>query len=441
MGDDNNTVDAVVEKLQTKSIDCIVINTVDDVAQDMKISGVIYLYTHPPQNFSSLQQWKSYTQRYHKFTFALFKAVKNLLTTDAVCCVATNSSLYANSALLKTIALEYPQLKVKSIYIKDKSPITDIIWREIANQDSLVEVIYNNKQRYRQKLCYTPCQPQKQDVEINTIVVSGGLRGITSKILQRIAVKGQKIIAIGRSQMPTPDQEEFAHIQDPEQLHRMMSKLHSQKTPREVNDDVQSLLNNRERYQTWKALEYLGVSVEYYSADVSNEVIFGSILEMIALKYPQIDLLIHAAGICKDNHINNKSAGEFAEVFDTKVDSLYLLEKYLALDNIPLLCFFSSGAAQFGNIGQADYAAANDFINHFCHSLNNKVKGRVIAFNWGPWAEIGMAAHLTNKFSQKRIAMIAPHEGVEFFVKELYYGQKHEVEIISGQESWTEELK
>ena len=51
---------------------------------------------------------------------------------------------------------------------------------------------------------------------------------------------------------------------------------------------------------------------------------------------------------------------------------------------------------KIGNVGQADYAAANMFLDSLAkHRRASGLPG--LSINWGPWSEVGMAAALDSK--------------------------------------------
>ena len=45
---------------------------------------------------------------------------------------------------------------------------------------------------------------------------------------------------------------------------------------------------------------------------------------------------------------------------------------------------FSSIAGRFGNVGQSDYAAANEMLNKLAHWLDRRWPGRVVSLDLGP---------------------------------------------------------
>ena len=65
-------------------------------------------------------------------------------------------------------------------------------------------------------------------------------------------------------------------------------------------------------------------------------------------------------------------------------------------DQAPPLDFFalfSSVSSLLAPAGQVDYAAANAFLDAFAVSRHN---ARVVAINWGPWSDVGMAARTSS---------------------------------------------
>ncbi len=134
----------------------------------------------------------------------------------------------------------------------------------------------------------------------------------------------------------------------------------------------------------------------------------------------------------------DKSAASFDRVFDTKVDSTFILSRYLRPDSLKLLVLFSSVAGRYGNRGQSDYAAANEVINRLAWQMDQSWPNtRVVAINWGPWDTTGMASEeVKRQLKNRGIIPINPRGGRQFFVDELRYGRKGETEVIAGEGLW-----
>ena len=83
----------------------------------------------------------------------------------------------------------------------------------------------------------------------------------------------------------------------------------------------------------------------------------------------------------------------------------------------PLLDFFvcfSSDSALFGSPGQANYAAANAFMDALAHYRRSQGLP-ALSINWGAWAEVGMAGNVANReqWGAQGIGMIEPAQGLQ----------------------------
>jgi len=116
--------------------------------------------------------------------------------------------------------------------------------------------------------------------------------------------------------------------------------------------------------------------------------------EMIAA-HGRIGGVIHAAGIVRDKRLVRKSAAELREVLAPKVDGIVNLDAATAGCDLDFLLLFASVSGALGNAGQADYAAANAFLDAFAADRNRRVArgerhGRTISLDWPYWRDGGM---------------------------------------------------
>ena len=109
---------------------------------------------------------------------------------------------------------------------------------------------------------------------------------------------------------------------------------------------------------------------------------------------------------------------------------LFRLARLVNPELLRFAVFFTSIAGRFGNRGQSDYAAANDFLNKLAVWLDRRWTGRVVAPNWGPWSSVGMVSELEAVLGERGLGMIDPKDGVAALMDELTHGRKGDVEIV-----------
>jgi NAD(P)-dependent dehydrogenase (short-subunit alcohol dehydrogenase family) len=226
----------------------------------------------------------------------------------------------------------------------------------------------------------------------------------------------------------------------PVQIERQLKALLRDRTIRQNLERFRNLVARVERFtrQNLERFQDLGAKVEYLSADVRDAQTFGGLIDDIYARYGRLDAVIHGAGIIEDKLIANKSVESFDRVFDTKVDSAFILSRHLRSESLKLLVFFTSVAGRYGNRGQSDYAAANEVVNRLAWKLSHQwSEARVLAINWGPWDTTGMASEeVKRQFRDRGIIPIPLDAGQRFFADELQWGKKSEVEVIAGEGPW-----
>ncbi|HVI54017.1 MAG TPA: SDR family NAD(P)-dependent oxidoreductase, partial [Luteibacter sp.] len=141
-------------------------------------------------------------------------------------------------------------------------------------------------------------------------------------------------------------------------------------------------------------LEALGASIHYRQLDVADR---EAVQRCVGDTAATLGLtgIIHSAGVLRDSFIIRKTSDELREVLHAKVAGTLNLDE--ASRDLALDCFvcFSSVAGARGNVGQADYAAANGFMDAFAHDRDDLVRqgrrhGRTLSVNWPLWEDGGM---------------------------------------------------
>ncbi|HEY1747363.1 MAG TPA: KR domain-containing protein, partial [Xanthobacteraceae bacterium] len=108
-------------------------------------------------------------------------------------------------------------------------------------------------------------------------------------------------------------------------------------------------------------------------------------------KFGAIHGVIHAAGISGSTPIGLKTTEELDQVMRPKILGLAVLEQIFADRDLDFMALFSSVASLWGREGQADYAAANAYLDAFAVEMSGAGRWPVVSINWDTWREVGMA--------------------------------------------------
>ncbi|OEU78371.1 MAG: hypothetical protein BA865_04125, partial [Desulfobacterales bacterium S5133MH4] len=444
--------------------------------QQGHIGGLIHLLplkTRTSYDDMDFPIWKERLQVEVKSLFYLIKGMekdlKRAQEKGGVCIIAatdmggsfasdpssTNKHFFPGqggiAGLLKTAAIEWPDVRVKAVDLNIEEPVSDLanyLLAEMSAEDLLVEVGYDGSQRLSLKPIITSLDRQGSSIlNIDSswvILVTGGARGITADVACELARRYQPILILaGRSPLPVDEESpETAGLTWPQELKSaLISKMRQDGKPislPQVEAAYTKLLKEREIRKNLEAMRSLGARVVYFQVDVRNEQAFAGFIDEIYDSYGRIDGVIHGAGVIEDKLIKDKTPDSFDRVFDTKVDSGFILSYKLRPDSLKFLVFFASVAGRFGNQGQGDYAAANEVLNKLAILLDNRWQGRVVAINWGPWAKAGMvSAELLKQFAKRGVELVPPAVGPKKLDQEICYGCKGKAEIILGGIGWT----
>jgi len=179
-------------------------------------------------------------------------------------------------------------------------------------------------------------------------------------------------------------------------------------------------------------LEQAGAQVIVVQADVSQHTDMARLLLDIEQTMPPLRGVIHAAGVLDDGVLLQQTWPRFEKVMAPKIEGawqLHSLTQHLPLD---FFVMFSAGAALFGSMGQANYAAANSFLDGLAHYRRQQGLP-ALSINWGGWAEVGMAAALPEWEKQRWLAqginLIDPTKGINTLAQ-LMFASSPQVAVL-----------
>ncbi len=223
-------------------------------------------------------------------------------------------------------------------------------------------------------------------------LVSGGAKGITAQCVIVLARRFRsKFILVGRSQFDAQPEPEWAvgKASDADLMQGAMAHLVSigeRPTPRVLKSMVRQVLSRREIATTLHAVNEAGGEAVYITADVTDIDDLRAAVAAAEPRFGAVTGIVHGAGVLADKRVQDKAVSDFDRVVSVKVDGLLNLLGSVPAERLDMLVLFSSVAGFYGNVGQADYAVANEILNKAAHWVRRQAPHcRVLAVDWGPW--------------------------------------------------------
>ena len=162
-------------------------------------------------------------------------------------------------------------------------------------------------------------------------------------------------------------------------------------------------------------LEEIGAKVLVVSADISLLDDVEQLLATVRTSMPPLKGIVHAAGVLDDGVLLQQNWKRFSKVMAPKVAGTWNLHTVTQEMVLDFFVCFSSAASMLGSPGQGNYAAANAFMDAITYYRQAQgLSGSSI--NWGPWAEVGMAAELSSQNKRRTLDqgwyLMPPEQGL-----------------------------
>ncbi|MFE9324528.1 type I polyketide synthase [Nocardia sp. NPDC052278] len=140
-------------------------------------------------------------------------------------------------------------------------------------------------------------------------------------------------------------------------------------------------------------LSGLGAEVHVTACDVTDRDALRNLLTGLPPEHP-LTGVVHTAGVLDDGTFHTLTGDQIDRVFAPKADAAWHLHELTRDMNLSAFVMFSSIAGMIGSPGQANYAAANGFLDAL--AMRRRAEGLpALALAWGPWQpDIGMTGAL-----------------------------------------------
>jgi acyl transferase domain-containing protein len=255
---------------------------------------------------------------------------------------------------------EYPHIRARSIDVTlpqstaRRRMLAQLVAAEVASEPADEIVAYRGRDRFVQSV--EPVQLARVASRLReggVYLITGGLGGIGYAVAQHLArTRHAKLVLVGRGAQPA----------------RAGAKL--------------------------EALAALGGTAEAVQADVTDAAQMRDVLARARARYGAVHGVFHAAGTLNDSLMPLKTRADAERVLAPKVRGTLALDAAIGGEPLDLFVLFSSVSSIAGLAGQADYTAANAFLDAFAAERGLRDDGLTIAVNWSAWRDVGMAANI-----------------------------------------------
>ncbi|MEO6196031.1 MAG: amino acid adenylation domain-containing protein [Thermoanaerobaculia bacterium] len=228
-------------------------------------------------------------------------------------------------------------------------------------------------------------------------LITGGMGGIGIELAEYLAREARaRLVLVGRSAFPERERwaEWLARHDESDEIRRKIERL--------------------------LAIEELGGEVLTLSADVADAAAMREAVEAAERRFGAIHGVIHAAGVPGGGLLQGRSREASERILAPKVRGALVLAGIFAGAELDLFALTSSITVLLPEVGQADYVAANAFLDNFA-ALRARAGEAAVAINWDAWRETGMAISTAvpeewQARRQESLAQgLASREGVEAF--------------------------
>ncbi|MFJ9766797.1 SDR family NAD(P)-dependent oxidoreductase, partial [Streptomyces erythrochromogenes] len=169
-----------------------------------------------------------------------------------------------------------------------------------------------------------------------------------------------------------------------------------------------------------------GAHITITACDTADRQALENLLDTIPTNHP-LTTVIHAAGTLNDATLDNLTPHHITHVLHPKTDTAHHLHHLTSHLNLTHFILFSSIAGLIGNPGQANYAAANTYLDALAHHRHHH-NLPATSLAWGLWDTAsamtsGLSELDVKRWADKGVLPISAERGMEIFDAALASGE------------------
>jgi len=298
--------------------------------------------------------------------------------------------------LCKTIACELPHFACKSVDIevpaensRTEDSLVDQLVAELESKEQQPVVSYRGVRRWIQTFDQVHLEADGTELvrEGGVYLITGGLNDIGFQFAEWLATEARaSIVLLDQRSFPRREHWDIwpeTHTGDP-------------------------AVKQISRIRAW---EQGGAKVLISSADVANQVQMNELRNQVQGVWGKVNGVIHAAGFSKRGPLASKTRNDVATILMPKIQGALVLEEVFGGEDLDFMVFCSSLISVIGEREQADYAAANAFLDSLARRNFLVSPYFTMSINWDTWVEADR--DVSSAASGAVCGAIRPDEAVE----------------------------
>lgn len=310
--------------------------------------------------------------------------------------------------LARTLALEHPAALVRAVDVNTACgprALAEQLVVELMSEPGAPVVVGHDGWTRRtlelvpQELTGEAPLPLDRD---GVVLLTGEARGVTARLARALAgAAGCHIEIIGRTPPDEDDEPDPATAPAGRRLRAVLARL-----------------------------EGSAASVRYQALDLGDPQAVRAAVADVYARYGRLDGVIHGTGT-PQQHRPPREAGSFARLWQTTAGAAATLAEAVRED-LGFFVVLGSASGMLGEEGQAAHAAAGDACQTLAPLWGTRLRGRVLAACWGPWAcDDPASGEAARDQARRRGAPLDPDAAVGALLREIAVGADSQV-VFTG---------
>ena len=282
------------------------------------------------------------------------------------------------------IPQEFPSLGCRIVDVSLATPgswqeqrLIDQLMSELGSEIRDLRIAFRGNHRLAQTFERHPlardAEPRLR--ERGVYLLTGGLGGLGLTLAEQLAERARaRLILLGRSAFPAREAWDAAEGEVALRVARL------------------------------RRLEELGAKVLVVSADVTDRRQMERVKSQARERFGAVHGIIHAAGVAGGGPIPLLTRETAAATLAPKVRGTLVLDQVFAGVDLDFMVLCSSLTASVSSFGEADYSAANAFLDAFAHHRRSLGPALCVSVGWDAWSDAGMAVRAVEGSDSERLS-------------------------------------